>query len=58
VTDSVDIEAHIDLARAYRDMGMLDEARSEVVLALRLRPGDTVARSLRDDIDARLRARR
>jgi hypothetical protein len=48
--DDVTFRAHLDLARAYRDMGMVEDAVETLALALAARPHDEDALRLRDDL--------
>jgi hypothetical protein len=43
----VDFQARFDLAHAYYEMGLLDDARREVDIALTLRPADVAAKELK-----------
>lgn len=42
--------AHLDVARAYKDRGLLDDALQELDIALKMQPGDEDARRLRDEL--------
>ena len=43
-------QAHLDLARAYVEKGLVSDALQEVEIALKMRPGDEAATKLRDEL--------
>ena len=42
--------AHVDLARAYKDKGLVDDALQALDIALKMNPGDVDATRLRDEL--------
>ncbi len=47
---SAHFRAHLDLARAYSDKGMVSDALQEVDIALRMEPDDEAATKLREEL--------